>query len=103
MDKEVEVCVAGAGPAGMILALLLAARGTRVLVLERHADFEREYRGEVLMPRFIQMMRQIGLFDFLLQSPHLKLDGFEMYIRRRLAAKIRVAEIAPEAPTIGII
>jgi len=99
-DHEVDVCIAGAGPAGMILGLLLSAQGARVLVLERHGNFEREYRGEVLMPRFMQMMRQIGLFDVLLQHPHLKLDGFKLYIRRRLAATIRVPELAKEAPFI---
>ncbi len=99
-DREVDVCVAGAGPAGMILGLLLASQGVRVLVLERHENFDREYRGEVLMPRFVQMMRQIRLFDFLLKYPHLKLDGFEMYVQRRLAAKISVAELSKEAPFI---
>jgi len=100
IDREVDVCIAGAGPAGMILGLLLASQGARVLVLERHANFEREYRGEVLMPRFIQMTRQIGLFDFLLRSPHLTLDGFELYIRRRRVATIRVAELTKDAPFI---
>ena len=99
-DREVEVCIAGAGPAGMVVGLLLARQGIRVLVLERHENFDREYRGEVLMPRFVQMMRQIGLFDFLLKYPHLTLDGFELYIRRRLAATIRVSELAREAPFI---
>ncbi len=99
-DQETDVCIAGAGPAGMILGLLLAAQGTRVLVLERHSNFDREYRGEVLMPRFIQMMNQIGLLTFLLQSPHLKIDGFQLYIRRRLAATISAPNLSKEAPYI---
>lgn len=72
-----DVCIAGAGPAGMILGLLLAKQGLNVLVLEHHKDFSREYRGEVLMPRFTQMMRQIGLFDYLETFPHLKLTDLE--------------------------
>lgn len=84
----------------MILALLLAYRGVRVTVLERGADFEREYRGEVLMPRFIQMARQIGLWDSLEKSPHLKLQGFELYLKQKHVATIGVSEISPAAPFI---
>lgn len=84
----------------MICGLLLARQGIRTLVLESHPDFEREYRGEVLMPRFMQSMKQIGLFDFLLSYPHLKLEGFELYMKNHRLANIRVPEISPEAPFI---
>jgi len=96
----VDVCIAGAGPAGMVLGLLLARQKFRVLVLERHENFDREYRGDVLMPRFVQMMRRVGLFESLQRYPHLKLDGFELIIRRRLAARFRVSQLSPEAPFI---
>ncbi len=98
MPNEKDVCIAGAGPAGMILGLLLAKLGLKVLVLESHKDFAREYRGEVLMPRFTQMMRQIGLFDYLTQFPHLKLTDLEGFYLDRSIFKISFAEIAPEAP-----
>ena len=68
-----DVCIVGGGPAGMMLGLLLAHQGIKVCVVESHKDFDREYRGEVLMPRFIQMMKQINLFDYLEKYPHLKL------------------------------
>ncbi len=93
-----DVCIAGAGPAGMILGLLLAKQGLNVLVLEHHKDFSREYRGEVLMPRFTQMMRQIGLFDYLEKFPHLKLTDLEGFNNGRSFFKIGFSQIAPEAP-----
>jgi 2-polyprenyl-6-methoxyphenol hydroxylase-like FAD-dependent oxidoreductase len=93
-----DVCIAGAGPAGMILGLLLAKQGLNVLVLEHHKDFSREYRGEVLMPRFTQMMRQIGLFDYLEKFPNLKLTDLEGFNNGRSFFKIGFGQIAPEAP-----
>lgn len=95
---EKDVCIAGAGPAGMVLGLLLAKQGLNVLVLEHHKDFSREYRGEVLMPRFTQAMRQIGLFDYLYQFPHLTLKDLEGFYQDRSFFKISFDEIAPEAP-----
>lgn len=94
---RVDVCIVGAGPAGMILALLLAHQGINVLVLESQHDFEREYRGEVLMPRFIQMMRQIGLLSYLEEYPHLKLKNFEFYYKDRILASLDFTTICPEA------
>ena len=99
-ELSTEVVIVGGGPAGMVLGLLLASQNIPTLVLERHKDFEREYRGEVLMPRFVQMMRQIGLFDFLEKYPHLKLNGFEFFVRRRHVTTIRVDQISREAPYI---
>ena len=89
---ETDVAISGGGPAGMVMALLLAKQGIRTMVLERHSDFEREYRGEVLMLRFVQMMRQINLYDFLEKYPHLKLSGFELFLN--------IAEMAKETPYI---
>lgn len=95
---RVDVCIVGAGPAGMILALLLAHQGIKVLVLESHHNFEREYRGEVLMPRFIQMMRQIGLLSCIEKYPHLKLKNFEFHYKDKILANLDFAGICPEAP-----
>jgi 2-polyprenyl-6-methoxyphenol hydroxylase-like FAD-dependent oxidoreductase len=95
-----DVLIVGAGPAGMVLGLLLAARGVRTLVLEQAANFGREYRGEVLMPRFTQMMRQIGLFEYLEGFPHLKLKDFELFVAGRLAARVDISRFAAEAPFI---
>ena len=82
----------------MLLGLLLARRGIQTLVLERHDDFEREYRGEVLMPRFTQALRQVGLFEFLDGYPHTKLSRGELIYRNRVLATFDFAKLCPEAP-----
>ena len=56
-----DVVVVGAGPAGAALAHLLASRGVEVTLLERQRAFEREFRGEVLMPSGVHALEQIGL------------------------------------------
>ena len=53
--------IVGAGPAGAALAYLLARRGIEVTLLERARDFEREFRGEVLMPSAFDALGQMGL------------------------------------------
>jgi 2-polyprenyl-6-methoxyphenol hydroxylase-like FAD-dependent oxidoreductase len=82
----------------MLLALLLARKGVKVLVLEQHKDFEREYRGEVLMPRFTQMMRQIGLDEWLLTLTHLKLKSGEILFKGKAVGEFDFSAAAPDVP-----
>lgn len=94
----IDVCIVGGGPAGMVLGLLLAEQNISVVVLEAHPDFEREYRGEVLMPRFSQMFQQIGLFDYLLTHPHLKLQNLEMFFKNWKIARVDFSSLCAQAP-----
>jgi 2-polyprenyl-6-methoxyphenol hydroxylase-like FAD-dependent oxidoreductase len=67
-------CIAGGGPAGMMLAFLLARRGVRVIVLEKHADFLRDFRGDTLHPSTLEVMHELRLATALLERPHQKVD-----------------------------
>jgi 2-polyprenyl-6-methoxyphenol hydroxylase-like FAD-dependent oxidoreductase len=63
-------CIAGGGPAGMMLGLLLARAGVEVMVLEKHADFLRDFRGDTIHPSTLEVMHELGLVDELLALPH---------------------------------
>jgi 2-polyprenyl-6-methoxyphenol hydroxylase-like FAD-dependent oxidoreductase len=75
MEAETQCCVVGGGPAGTVLALLLARRGVRVTLLEMHKDFDREFRGDTIHPSTMEILDQIGLADKLLEIPHTKVSG----------------------------
>src|ERR1700759_2908001 len=63
-------CVVGGGPAGITLGFLLARAGVDVLVLEKHKDFFRDFRGDTIHPSTLELMHELGLLDQFLQQPH---------------------------------
>ncbi|MGI8527080.1 MAG: FAD-dependent monooxygenase [Pseudolabrys sp.] len=73
-------CIAGGGPAGMMLGFLLARAGIPVVILEKHKDFLRDFRGDTVHPSTLEMMHELGLLDEFLKLPHSKVDHFTMQI-----------------------
>ncbi|RKH23396.1 FAD-dependent oxidoreductase [Corallococcus praedator] len=67
-----QCCIAGGGPAGMMLGMLLARAGVDVTVLEKHADFLRDFRGDTIHPSTLELMHELGWMDELLALPHTK-------------------------------
>ncbi len=67
-------CVAGGGPAGMMLGFLLARAGVAVTVLEKHPDFLRDFRGDTIHPSTLELMYELGLLDEFLKLPHSRVE-----------------------------
>jgi 2-polyprenyl-6-methoxyphenol hydroxylase-like FAD-dependent oxidoreductase len=79
-------CIVGGGPAGMMLGLLLARAGVGVIVLEKHGDFLRDFRGDTIHPSTLELMHELGMLDEFLRLPHHEL--------RRVKIKVDDVEIA---------
>src|SRR5215467_7934953 len=96
--ERVDVCVVGGGPAGLLLGLLLAKRGAKVIVLEGHETFDREFRGEVLQPSTARLLDQIGLLEYVLAQPHLTLTTGQLLVDGKPAGGFDFQRVAPEYP-----
>jgi 2-polyprenyl-6-methoxyphenol hydroxylase-like FAD-dependent oxidoreductase len=93
---EGDVVIAGAGPAGMMLAYQLASNGVAVRVLERHPDFEREFRGELVMPSALGILEALGVL------PRLVREGTaRLHVERQLYAGTRRRVFPPGGRQLG--
>lgn len=73
-SPHAHCCIAGGGPAGMVLGVLLARAGLRVTVLEKHRDFLRDFRGDTMHPSTLQVMHELGWLHEFLKLPHQKVS-----------------------------
>jgi 2-polyprenyl-6-methoxyphenol hydroxylase-like FAD-dependent oxidoreductase len=80
--------IAGGGPAGMMLGFLLARAGVDVVVLEKHKDFLRDFRGDTVHPSTLELMHELGLLDEFLKLPHSQVDHVSLTIGEDL---VRIA------------
>ncbi len=81
-----QCCIAGGGPAGMMLGFLLARAGVAVVILEKHPDFLRDFRGDTVHPSTLEVIYELGLLDELLKLPHRKIEKLSAQIgNERLA------------------
>jgi 2-polyprenyl-6-methoxyphenol hydroxylase-like FAD-dependent oxidoreductase len=77
-------CVVGGGPAGMMLGFLLARAGIEVLVLEKHADFFRDFRGDTIHPSTMELLHELGLLEEFLRLPHQEVPRLKISVEGRI-------------------
>ena len=77
---QTQCCIVGGGPAGLMLGLLLARAGVEVVVLEKHADFLRDFRGDTIHPSTIDLLGQLGLKERFLELPHDTIETLDIVV-----------------------
>src|SRR5262249_14401597 len=104
--------IAGAGPGGSMLALLLARRGVPVTLLEMHRDFDREFRGDTVHPSTLEILDQLGLAEKVHEIPHSKGYGpsfmtskglFQPFDLRRLKSKFPYILMIPQSKFLELL
>ncbi|WP_338426693.1 FAD-dependent oxidoreductase [Sphingopyxis kveilinensis] len=83
MSKDAPVVIVGGGPAGMVAGLLFARAWVQVTILEKHADFLRDFRGDTVHPSTLELFNEIGLLDELLKEPHAAIDTMTLNLLGR--------------------
>ena len=111
-QETTRCCVVGAGPAGVMLSLLLARQGIPVTLLESHKDFDRQFRGDTIHPATLEVLDQLGLADRVLALPHTKLhqvafqsgtDIFPVADFRHLKTKYPYIALIPQVDFLNLI
>jgi 2-polyprenyl-6-methoxyphenol hydroxylase-like FAD-dependent oxidoreductase len=82
-EERSELCIVGGGPAGMVAGLLFARAGVPTVVLEKHGDFLRDFRGDTVHPSTLRIFHELGLLERLLERPHDKVPGIGVWIGGR--------------------
>ena len=98
-DKK--LCVVGGGPAGMMAGLLFARAGVETVVLEKHGDFLRDFRGDTVHPSTLRIFFELGLLDGLLERPHDKVRDLRVFVGDK--TEIQVADFSGIDPRWGFI
>jgi 2-polyprenyl-6-methoxyphenol hydroxylase-like FAD-dependent oxidoreductase len=73
-------CVVGGGPAGVMAGVLLARAGVKTVVLEKHADFFRDFRGDTIHPSTMDVLDELGWFDAFLKVPHQRVERLTAHV-----------------------
>jgi 2-polyprenyl-6-methoxyphenol hydroxylase-like FAD-dependent oxidoreductase len=83
MAPDFDLIVVGGGPAGMMAGLLFARAGCNVMVLEKHADFFRDFRGDTVHPSTMEILDELGMLGRFLARPHSEINGAELRMAGR--------------------
>src|SRR5947209_5716674 len=99
---ETKCCIAGGGPCGMMLGFLLARAAVDVIVLEKHADFLRDFRGDTIHPSTLEVMSELGLLNKFLELPHQKLTSVSAMFGDREYAFADLSHLPTKAKFIAL-
>ena len=101
-DNIRDMLIVGGGPAGMMAGLLFARAGLRVTVLEKHADFFRDFRGDTVHPSTMEVLHELGMLGRFLERPHDRLDRAEVRVAGRDYAVGDLSHLPVAAPFIAM-
>lgn len=99
---ETRCCIAGGGPAGMMLGFLLARAGLDVVVLEKHADFLRDFRGDTIHPSTLELFHELGLLDEFLTLPLARTERIGVHIGGEYIRMIDLTRLNVQAPFMAM-
>ena len=94
--------IVGGGPAGMLAGLLFARAGVEALVLEKHSDFLRDFRGDTVHPSTMEILSELGMLDRFLQRPHHRITGGEIEFNGALVTIGDLSHLNTPAPFIAM-
>jgi len=101
MTSQLDLIVVGGGPAGMMAGLLFARAGCQVQVLEKHADFFRDFRGDTVHPSTMEILDQLGMLQRFLKRPHSKVDRAQIRLAGREWTIADLSHLDTPAPFIA--
>jgi len=101
-EIHTRCCIAGGGPAGMMLGLLLARAGVHVIVLEKHGDFLRDFRGDTVHPSTLEIMHELGLLASFLQRPHDEVRELSVNISDRMVKVANFSRLKTQCKFIAM-
>ncbi|MEP7004937.1 MAG: FAD-dependent monooxygenase, partial [Sphingomonas bacterium] len=99
---DTDVVIIGGGPAGMVAGLLFARAGVKTLVLEKHGDFLRDFRGDTVHPSTLRIFHELGMLEDLLKRPHNKAEELNGRIGGKLVKIADFRHLNVPAPFVAL-